>query len=47
MLNSYASFQTTSHKEIITNYVANDFGKAYLADGQSLDLMGIGDVSIK
>ena len=25
---------TTSHKEIMTNYVDNDFGKVYLADGQ-------------
>ena len=29
------------------NYVDSDFGKVYLADGQSLDTMGIGDVSIK
>ena len=42
-----ASFHTTSHKEIMTNYVANDLGKIYFADGQSLDVMGIRDVSIK
>ena len=31
----------------MTNYVDNDFDKVYLADGQSLDVMDIGDVSIK
>ena len=47
MLDSNVSFHTTSHKKIMTNYVANDFGKVYLADGQSLGVMDIGDVSIK
>ena len=31
----------------MTNYVTNDFSKVNLADGQSLDVMGIRDVSIK
>ena len=31
----------------MTNYVDNDFDKVYLDDGQSLDVMGIGDVIIK
>ena len=31
----------------MTNYVANDFSEIYLADRQSLDIIGIGDVSIK
>ena len=47
VLDLSASFHTTSHKEIMTNYVDNDFGKIYLTDGKSLDVMGIGDVSIK
>ena len=47
MLDSGASFHTTSHKEIITNYVDSDFDKVYLVDGQSLDVMSIGDISIK
>ena len=47
VLDSGVSFHTISHKEIMTNYVDNDFGKIYLVDGQSLDVMGIGDVSIK
>ena len=33
VLDSGASFHTTSHKEIMTNYVDNDFGKVYLAYG--------------
>ena len=47
MLNSGTSLHITSHKEIMTNYVDNDFGKVYLTNGQSLDVIGIGDVSIK
>ena len=47
MLDSGTSFHTTSHKEIMTNYVDSDFSMVYLVDGQSLDVMGIGDVSIK
>ena len=33
MLESGALFYTALHKEIMTNYVANDFDKVYLADG--------------
>ena len=47
MLDSSVSFHITSHKEIMTNYVANDFSKVYLADRQSLDTVGIRDVCIK
>ena len=47
VLDSGASFHTTLHKEIMTNYVDNDFSKVYLAVGQSLDVVTIGDVSIK
>ena len=39
-------FHTTSHREIIQNYVASDFGKVYLADGSALDVVGMGDVRI-
>ena len=41
------SFHTTLHQKIMTNYVANDFGKVYLIDEQSLDVVGLRDVSIK
>ena len=47
VLDSGASFHTTSHQEIMTNYVALDFGKVYLANGESLNIMGLGDVRIK
>ena len=47
MLDSGASFHITSHKKIMTNYVDNDFDKVYLADGQSLDVVNICDISIK
>ena len=41
------SFHTTSHQEIMTNYVASDFGKVYLANGKSLNIVGLGDIRIK
>ena len=41
-----ASFHTTPHREIIQNYVVDDFGKVYLADGTALDVVGMGDVCI-
>ena len=47
MLDSGASFHTTSYKEIMNNYIANDFGKIYLADRQLLDVVGLGDINIK
>ena len=31
----------------MTNYVTNDFEKVYLANGQSLNIVGFGDVKIK
>ncbi|RVW52843.1 Retrovirus-related Pol polyprotein from transposon TNT 1-94 [Vitis vinifera] len=40
------SFHTTPHREIIQNYVVGDFGKVYLADGSTLDVVGMGDVRI-
>ena len=39
-------FHTTPHREIIQNYAAGDFGKVYLADGTTLDVVGMGDVQI-
>ena len=47
VLDSGASFHTTSHQEIMTNYVASDFDKIYLANGESLNIVGLRDVRIK
>ena len=44
VLDSGASFHTIPHREIIQNYVASDFGKVYLTDGSTLDVVGMGDV---
>uniref|UniRef100_A0A2N9JBN6 Uncharacterized protein n=1 Tax=Fagus sylvatica TaxID=28930 RepID=A0A2N9JBN6_FAGSY len=44
---SRASFQTTPHKEIIQNYVAGNFGKVYLADDETLDVVGMREIHIK
>ncbi|RVW93884.1 Retrovirus-related Pol polyprotein from transposon TNT 1-94 [Vitis vinifera] len=46
VLDSGTSFHTTSHREIIQNYAAGDFGKVYLADGSALDVVGLEDVRI-
>ena len=45
-MDSRASFHTTPHKEIIQNYVESDFGNVYLANGEALDVMGLGDIRI-
>lgn len=47
VLDSGASFHTTAHREIMENYVAGDFGKVYLADGEPLDVVGVGDVKLR
>ena len=31
----------------MTNYVASDFDKVYLVNGESLNIVGLGDVRIK
>ena len=46
VLDSGASFHITPHREIIQNYAAGDFSKVYLADGSTLDVMGMRDVRI-
>ena len=46
VLDSGVSFHTTQHREIIENYVAGDFGKVYLVDGTTLDVVVMGDVQI-
>jgi hypothetical protein len=47
VLDSGASFHTTTIHEILENYVSGDFGKVYLADGTALDVVGIGHVQIR
>ena len=47
VLDSGASFHTTPHQNILRNYVTGDYGVVYLADGEPLKIIGIGDVEIK
>jgi hypothetical protein len=47
VLDSEASFHTIAIREILENYVAGDFEKVYLADGSTLDIVGISDVGIR
>ncbi|XP_031256139.1 disease resistance protein RPP13-like [Pistacia vera] len=44
---SRASFHTTAHREIIENYVVGNHGKVYLADGELLDIVSMGDVRLR
>ena len=47
VLDSGASFHTTSQCDLLEKYVAGNHGKVYLADGEPLDIIGIGDVKLK
>ena len=47
ILDSRASFHSTSCKESLQNYVVGNFGKVYLADDEHLDIMGKGEVHLK
>ncbi|KAG6706623.1 hypothetical protein I3842_07G230600 [Carya illinoinensis] len=46
ILDSGASFHTSSHRELMRNYVAGNFGNVYLADGEALNVVGMGDIDI-
>lgn len=47
ILDSGASFHSTSCREIMENYVNGDYGKVHLADDKTLKIMGKGDVRVK
>jgi len=47
IMDSGTSFHTTPSLELLSNYVLGKFGKVYLADGKSLDIIGRGDINIK
>jgi len=47
VMDSGASFHTTPSKDLLSNYISGRFGKVYLADGKSLDIVGRGDINIK
>ncbi|XP_020583909.1 C-terminal binding protein AN-like [Phalaenopsis equestris] len=46
ILDSGASFCTSSHRELMRNYVSGDFGKVNLTDGKTLDVVVMGDIDI-
>ena len=47
VLDSDASFHTTTQCDFLENYVVGNQGKVYLANGEPLDIIKIGDVSLK
>ena len=42
-----ASFHTIAHYDVLEIYFVGTHGKVYLADGEPLDIIGMGDVSLK
>ncbi|GAA0148626.1 hypothetical protein LIER_08015 [Lithospermum erythrorhizon] len=47
ILDSGASFHTTSSRDIMVYYIAGDYGTVHLADGEPLNIVGMGDVTLK
>ena len=47
ILDSGASFHSTSCKESLQNYVEGNFGMVYLADDEPLNIEGKGEVQLK
>jgi hypothetical protein len=47
VLDSRASFHTTTIHDILENYVVGDFESVYLVDGSKLDIVGMSDVRIR
>ena len=47
MIDSGASFHTTEHYDVLENYVVGSHDKVYLVDGEPLDIIRMGDVSLK
>ena len=47
VLDSGASFHTIAHCDLLENYLPGNHGNVYLADGEPLDVIGIGDVKLK
>lgn len=47
VMDSGVSFHTTTCYEIMENYLAENYGKVYLSDGEPTDIVGIGDVNFR
>ena len=47
ILDSGASFHSSTSKELFQNCKSGNFGKVYLADNKALEIEGKGDVCIK
>ena len=47
IMDSGASFHTTPSKKLLSNYISGRFGKVYLADEKSLDIVRRSDIDIK
>ena len=47
VLDSGSSFHTTAQCDLLENYIMRNHGKVYLANGEPLDIIKIGDVRLK
>lgn len=46
-LSTASCFHVSQHREIMENYISGNFGKVSLLNGNSMDVVGKGDVRIK
>ncbi|GAA0175846.1 hypothetical protein LIER_28942 [Lithospermum erythrorhizon] len=47
IVDSGASFHTLHDRDVMVNYVSGNYGTVHLADGEQLDVVGMGDVNLK
>ena len=47
MIDSGASFHTTTHHDVLENYIVGSHKKVYLADDEHLDIIRMCDVNLK
>ena len=47
MIDLGASFHTIAHRDVLENYVVESHEKVYLANGEPLDIIRMGDISLK
>ena len=47
VLDSGALFHTTAYRDLLENYVADNYGNVFLVDGKPFEIVGMGDVRLK
>ncbi|KAL6546899.1 hypothetical protein OROMI_022620 [Orobanche minor] len=47
VFSSASCYHVTQHRELLENYTSGSYGKVYLLTGETMDVIGKGDVRIK